>query len=148
MIFGTLLIMLFLWLTKSSRGPICTGCGTRINSLARQDYMVLNKHNMGITQYFCNNCFQKILDKQGVCPHCNKPLIVGEDNFTQHIVDDKWYHNKCVQRMQYLAQHKTQQQLTIEKTITREVVVKIRCPYCNNLFDETLDKCPYCGGKR
>jgi hypothetical protein len=30
----------------------------------------------------------------------------------------------------------------------KEVIVKIRCQYCNNVYDETLDKCPYCGGKR
>jgi len=34
-----------------------------------------------------------------------------------------------------------------EREIIREIV-KIRCPYCNNLYDEKYDKCPYCGGKR
>lgn len=34
-----------------------------------------------------------------------------------------------------------------EREITREVV-KIRCPYCGNLYDETEDKCPNCGGTR
>lgn len=29
-----------------------------------------------------------------------------------------------------------------------EVIVKVRCIYCHNLFDERLDKCPNCGGKR
>jgi ABC-type bacteriocin/lantibiotic exporter with double-glycine peptidase domain len=28
----------------------------------------------------------------------------------------------------------------------KEVIVKIRCSFCNNLYDETLDKCPHCGG--
>lgn len=32
----------------------------------------------------------------------------------------------------------------IEKEIIREIV-KIRCPYCNNRYDEKLDKCPRCG---
>jgi hypothetical protein len=37
-----------------------------------------------------------------------------------------------------------------EKEIVREkeVIVKIRCPYCHNVYDETLDKCPHCGAKR
>jgi hypothetical protein len=35
-----------------------------------------------------------------------------------------------------------------EKEIIKEVIVKIRCQYCGNAYDETLDKCPYCGGKR
>jgi len=33
-----------------------------------------------------------------------------------------------------------------EREIIREIV-KIRCPYCGNLYDETLDKCPHCGAK-
>jgi hypothetical protein len=34
------------------------------------------------------------------------------------------------------------------KEIIREkqVIVKIRCPYCKNLYEETYDKCPHCGG--
>jgi hypothetical protein len=36
------------------------------------------------------------------------------------------------------------------KEIIKEktVIVKVRCPYCSNLYDEALDKCPHCGGKR
>lgn len=33
-----------------------------------------------------------------------------------------------------------------EKEIIKEIV-KIRCPYCNNLYNEKEDKCPHCGGK-
>lgn len=33
-----------------------------------------------------------------------------------------------------------------EKEIIHEIV-KIRCQYCGNLYDEYQDKCPYCGGK-
>jgi hypothetical protein len=35
------------------------------------------------------------------------------------------------------------------KEIIREkqVIVKIRCSYCKNTYDETLDRCPNCGGK-
>lgn len=37
-----------------------------------------------------------------------------------------------------------------EKEIIREkeVVVKVKCPYCQALYNETLDKCPRCGAKR
>jgi len=28
----------------------------------------------------------------------------------------------------------------------KEVIVKVRCPYCHKLYDETLDVCPHCGG--
>jgi len=30
----------------------------------------------------------------------------------------------------------------------KEVIVKIRCPYCGFTFNEHLDKCPNCGGHR
>ena len=32
-----------------------------------------------------------------------------------------------------------------EEIIRKEVIVKIRCGYCNAVFDETLDRCPHCG---
>ena len=37
-----------------------------------------------------------------------------------------------------------------EKEIVREkeVIVKIRCPYCHGLYDELLDECPHCGARR
>ena len=34
-----------------------------------------------------------------------------------------------------------------EKEVIREIV-KIRCPYCGSLYDETEDKCPNCGARR
>lgn len=34
-----------------------------------------------------------------------------------------------------------------EREVIRQIV-KIRCPYCSNLYDETYDNCPHCGGKR
>jgi hypothetical protein len=40
-------------------------------------------------------------------------------------------------------------QVIKEKEIIREreVIVKIRCPYCKNPFSETLDRCPHCGAR-
>jgi len=48
------------------------------------------------------------------------------------------------------ARERTESAKTREKEIVREreVIVKIRCAYCNGTFDETLDKCPHCGAKR
>jgi len=34
-----------------------------------------------------------------------------------------------------------------EREIIKEIV-KIRCPYCNNLYDEIEDRCPNCGGRK
>lgn len=32
--------------------------------------------------------------------------------------------------------------------IREREIVKIRCPYCHALYDESHDKCPHCGAKR
>ena len=35
----------------------------------------------------------------------------------------------------------------VEREVIREVV-KIKCPYCGQLYDQSLDKCPNCGARR
>lgn len=32
----------------------------------------------------------------------------------------------------------------VMKEIVRDII-KVRCPYCGNLYNETLEKCPTCG---
>jgi len=161
--FGPILIILLVLLAGGGikRGK-CSICGKAGRAFTLSAYVTVTKYSTGDIvrttnafkkkisgieeeQFVCSNCFQKeILDKQGTCPHCNKPMIIGEDTFQQYIVDNKWYHKTCLRRMSILAQ----QHPAIEKTTTKEVVIKVRCQYCSNVFDETLDKCPYCGGKR
>lgn len=34
-----------------------------------------------------------------------------------------------------------------EREVIKEIV-KIRCPYCSSLYDETEEKCPNCGANR
>jgi rubrerythrin len=38
----------------------------------------------------------------------------------------------------------------ISKEIIKEkqIIVKIRCPYCKNLYEEAYDKCPHCGARQ
>ena len=36
----------------------------------------------------------------------------------------------------------------IEKETLKEIIVKVRCSYCHQLYDEYLDACPNCGGKK
>jgi len=42
------------------------------------------------------------------------------------------------------------QPIVREKEIIREkeVIVKVKCPYCGKLYNEVMDICPHCGGKR
>jgi len=42
----------------------------------------------------------------------------------------------------------TQTSASPQEVIQKEVIVKVRCSYCGNLYDETLDKCPNCGAGR
>jgi uncharacterized membrane protein len=46
-----------------------------------------------------------------------------------------------------LKQHEEVQTVIKEREIIKEII-KIRCPYCDNLYDEKEDKCPNCGGRR
>ena len=43
-----------------------------------------------------------------------------------------------------------QQEAKLVKEVIKEkeVIVKVRCSYCHNLYNETLDKCPHCGARR
>jgi ssDNA-binding Zn-finger/Zn-ribbon topoisomerase 1 len=33
----------------------------------------------------------------------------------------------------------------ITQEITKEAIIKVRCPYCKFTYDKKLDKCPHCG---
>jgi DNA-directed RNA polymerase subunit RPC12/RpoP len=47
------------------------------------------------------------------------------------------------------ATHDQNNQPVVTKEIIKEkeVLTKIRCPYCRGSYNETLDKCPHCGSK-
>jgi len=50
-------------------------------------------------------------------------------------------------RSRNIRQPETIQNIIKEREIIKEIV-KIRCQYCNNLYDETEEKCPHCGGTK
>jgi hypothetical protein len=49
-------------------------------------------------------------------------------------------------RKEQLAAGTSQESSNKEIIKEKEVIVKIRCPYCHNLYDESSGKCPHCGG--
>lgn len=47
-----------------------------------------------------------------------------------------------------LSQRITSENTNVKEIIKeKQVIVKIRCQYCKNPYDETLDKCPHCGAR-
>ena len=96
-----------------------------------------------------------------VCPDCRAKWEVdwkGEGFLIESVklvegkapVQDEF--NPDTWRKMALRKQKTRpsKEKASEKEIIREkeIIVKIRCPYCHKLYDETLDKCPNCGGSR
>jgi hypothetical protein len=51
-------------------------------------------------------------------------------------------------RQDQISANYSSSQHTPTATKEKEVIIKVRCPYCKSTYDETLDKCPHCGGKR
>jgi hypothetical protein len=46
--------------------------------------------------------------------------------------------------------HRENNQENVSKEIIKEkeVITKIRCPYCQGSYNEILDNCPHCGAKK
>ncbi len=89
-------------------------------------------------KYICRNCMQSLLDQQdGVCPQCGEVL---QWNGNLQKINNLWCHAKCVFKLQ-------SSETTVTKEVSKQVIIKIRCPYCNSTYDETIDKCPQCGAK-
>jgi len=144
-------ILFFIW-GASAKIYTCLYCGKKESAGHGVD---MQKKGSTLKEHVCRECFQKeILDKQSTCPNCNKPMIIGEstldsqilDNFGKYIVDDKWYHLTCLNKQAYLDRLSSQSPSVVKETI-KEVVVKTRCSYCGNLYDERNDKCPHCGAR-
>lgn len=110
----------------------CFDCGKELLPSVEQVEVTTNASNALI----CKECMMRQLDKQGgVCPQCKEPLR-WNGNLKEFL--GEWYHPKCAFELQQGKQ---------TKEITKEVIVKVRCPYCKNTYHESLDNCPHCGAK-
>jgi len=70
-------------------------------------------------------------------------LYLGEErdlNFWLNMIE-----KKPIEKMEVSTEPIVREKEIIKE---KEVVVKVRCPYCGKLYDEVLDTCPHCGGKR
>lgn len=59
-----------------------------------------------------------------------------------------WQHMALEGRKSVEPKKQAPQETVKEREIIKEVIVKIRCPYCYKLYEETQDKCPHCGASR
>jgi hypothetical protein len=105
-------------------GTACPACG--------QPLSFVEQYN----RWYCYNCREYTTAPPPsyapsvvtLCPQCKSP--VGTDSN---------YCPKCGADTRSRAK---------EIVREKEVIIKIRCPYCGTLYDETLDKCTHCGAKR
>lgn len=79
----------------------------------------------------------------------------GSDLLGKRLKPSEWLKmaqnaRKILPRADQPSRTKDKEVVTKEKEIVREkeVIVKVRCSYCHNPYDETLDTCPHCGAKR
>lgn len=101
----------------------------------------------------CNNCFYF---NDGFCKKIELELTytqIGNNyyfvqaNDCVHFMTKEEYEKKALRGE---AVRKEPERQVREKEIIREkeVIIKVKCPYCGKLYNETFDVCPHCGGKR
>jgi hypothetical protein len=125
---------------KKNKYAKCFSCTRTLSPNIQQVKLAKNTTEGNEEQIqLCRDCILKELERQdGLCPQCKQP-IKWNGNLKEFL--GEWYHPRCFFELQ-------QGNLTRElKEVTRQVIVKYRCPYCKYVYEETLDKCPQCGGK-
>jgi hypothetical protein len=141
----------------------CARCGKEKRASGLLDVKLKTQQKM-----VCGNCFSELKEEYKKIKSCEEcayldgefckkldlklepDTVIGyKEFFTQaqdcvHFIDSKEYEKKAMKG----EVAKTEKETGKEKEITREkeVIIKIRCSYCKNLYDEHLDKCPHCGG--
>jgi hypothetical protein len=73
------------------------------------------------------------------------PLILNQNTGTYNLPPATSTSNTpSTPQIQETSQHTNAKEIIHEK----EIIVKIRCQYCGNTFNEELDQCPVCGAKK
>jgi hypothetical protein len=129
--------------TKAYFSP-CPICG-------KEETMLFDWSGSSIEMY-CKECYARWRVHTGWSGHFNgaelmKPNVQGKGTnlLGFNYPPDFW------QKMVRVSEKPVSETIAIKEKETireREVIIKIRCPYCHNPYDETLDKCPHCGGAR
>lgn len=57
------------------------------------------------------------------------------------------FRDMILRQVEKIKETSFQSEVTVQKELEiRTEIVKLRCAYCNTLYDQTLDRCPQCGG--
>jgi hypothetical protein len=145
----------------------CEKCGKKLGGFRQAGFdILLEDHEATV----CKQCFEELkkeYETRETCQRCyyfNRRLckktgleltctdIDFQDYFPQaedcvYFITKRNYEKKVLRGEAMSAEGEKQVK---EKEIIREkeVIVKIKCPYCGKLYNETFDACPHCGGKR
>jgi formate dehydrogenase maturation protein FdhE len=75
--------------------------------------------------------------------------LAAKDGKGQELLGKHYDKNEIKQLAQtaVIVPTKSKSETTKEIIKEKEVIVKIRCPYCHHTYNEILDRCPNCSGK-
>jgi hypothetical protein len=141
---------------------LCAKCGQEKNKGNLLDVKL-----KGTQTLVCADCYSKLREeyrhlrscedcgywKEEFCKKLKESLtpttVIGYKDFfpqaegCEHYITTEKYQKARARKTVKGKDEEVKKQSAKEK----EVIIKIRCSYCRNLYDETLDKCPHCGGK-
>jgi hypothetical protein len=144
----------------------CHECGKKLRRIMNEMHRILLE---GESVTVCYKCFVKLMeeyDSKKTCKNCyyfdngfckkidlelTRTELESKTYFPQaedcvYFITKKDYEKKLLRGEPSEGKEKQTKDIGIVRE--RVVIVKTRCPYCGRLYDETLDVCPHCGGKR
>jgi hypothetical protein len=146
---------------------LCAQCGKDKNKGSLFDVTL-----KGMQALVCADCYSMLREeyrhvktcedcgywKDEFCKKLKKPVgpdtVIGYMDFFAHAESCEHYmtaeeYQKARARKAVKDEDEDEEKQAVkEKEVVKEIViVKIRCSYCRNLYDETLDKCPHCVGE-
>lgn len=119
-------------------GDKCISCGRQLQPDEESTLITKNVQGIQVQKRLCKGCMQESIDEQGgICPYCKEPIRWKE---ALREFMGKWYHPECFLGLQH-------GKATVTREVSKEVIIKVRCTYCGQTYDESLDECPHCGAK-
>jgi uncharacterized CHY-type Zn-finger protein len=136
---------------------LCAKCGQEKNKDNLLDVKL-----KGAQTLVCADCYSKLREeyrhvrscedcghwKEEFCKKLKEPLtpntVIGYKDFFAQAEGCEHYITTEEYQKARVGKRKDEEKQSVKE---KEIIVKIRCSQCRNLYDETLDKCPHCGAK-